>query len=176
MKKILIVGALAGLSAVAMAQSAQSDKSKEPSAASAQATSSQDAASGQTAEKRMHKPITVTAEVGREASTGKATGKTSAHDDWQAPSAKIAEPKAAEPKTSEPKTTPNQVRVAPADVNGDGKADAVKPGQPTLHNTAATSSDVKSPRDISTGQSSGKQAQPAAAHRESPTKQSDGKR
>ena len=163
MNKILIVGALAGLSAVAVAQSAQSDKSKAPSTAPAQVTNSQGTASGQAGDKRMHKPITVTAEAGREASTGQATGKTSAHDDWNA-QAKSADP--------------NAPRVATGDVNGDGKADAApKPGQPTLHNTAATSSEVKSPRDISTGQSSGKvQAQPAAAPRESPTKQSDVKK
>ena len=113
----------------------------------------------------MHKPITVTAEVGREASTGKATGKT-ASDDWQAPAA----------KSIDPKTTPGQSRVAAGDVNGDGKADVTAPktqGQATLQNTAATStsSDVKSPRDIATGQASGKRQHDPIT----PTKQTETK-
>jgi hypothetical protein len=141
--KILMVGALACLSAVAVAQS---DKSKEKAPSQEQATAPRDAASGQASGKRMHKPITVTAEVGKEASTG--SGK-SANDDWQAPAAKSSQPKPAE----------NQPRVAAGDVNGDGKADAPKnPG---------TSSDVKSPRDMATGQASGKrQQEPATATKE----------
>ena len=53
-------------------------------------------------------------------------------------------------KASLGKTT---VRVAAGDVNGDGKAD-VAPN--------AASSSVKSPRDLATGQASGKSAQPPA--------------
>jgi len=141
--KILIVGALACLSAVAVAQSEQG---KEKAPVQDQAAS-QDAASGQTTGKRMHKPMTVTAEVGKDAATGKATGK-SAVDDWQTPAA----------KSSQPKVTENQPRVATGDVNGDGKADAAPASQPSLQTTSAhpAASDVKSPRDISTGQSSGK--------------------
>lgn len=145
--KILIVGVLACLSAVAVAQS---DQSNEKATAQNQVATPRDAASGQASGKRMHKPMTVTAEAGREASTGKATGKT-ANDDWQTPVA----------KSSQPKTTQGQSRVAVGDVNGDGKADMAapkNPGQATAQNAAAssTSSDVKSPRDISTGQMSGK--------------------
>jgi hypothetical protein len=145
--KILIVGALACLSAVAVAQS---DQSKEKAPAQDQVAIPRDAASGQASGQRMHKPVTVTAEdSAREAATGKATGKT-ANDDWQASAA----------KSSQPKTTQGQSRVAAGDVNGDGKADVAapkNPGQATSQNTAAssTSSDVKSPRDISTGQASG---------------------
>jgi hypothetical protein len=155
--KFLMVGALACLSAVAVAQA---DQRKEKAPAQDQAAASQDAASGQTSGKRMHKPITMTAETGKEASTGKVTGKTAA-DDWQAPAAKSTLPK-----------TQAQPRVATGDVNGDGKADASAPKSPdraTLQNTAAssTSSDGKSPRDLATGQSSGKrQHEPVTATKE----------
>ena len=47
------------------------------------------------------------------------------------------------------------VRVAAGDVNGDGKADAAP---------SATTSGVKSPRDLATGQASGKAATPAAGN------------
>jgi hypothetical protein len=147
--KILIVGALACLSAVAVAQS---DQNKDKAPAQAQAAAPQDAASAQTSGKRMHKPITVTAEVGvQDASTSKPTGK-SAVDDWQAPAAKT---------TQQPRITENnKSRVAAGDVNGDGKADVAAP-KATVQNTAATStsSEVKSPRDIATGQASGKRQQ-----------------
>jgi len=148
--KILMVGALACLSAVAIAQS---DQSKQQPPAKEQAEAPRDAASGQASGKRMHKPITVTAEVGREASTGKASGKT-ASDDWQTQSA----------KTSQPKITENKGRVAAGDVNGDGKADVAAP-------TTGTSSDVKSPRDLATGQASGKrQHEPVTITKEPETK------
>jgi FG-GAP repeat len=161
--KILMVGALACLSAVAVAQS---DQNKEKAPAQAQASGSQDAASAQTTGKRMHKPITVTAEVGvQDAAANKPTSKT-AVDDWQAPAAKT---------TQQPKITENnKSRVAAADVNGDGKADVAAPKAPaTLQTTSATSasSDVKSPRDIATGQSSGKrQQEPATATKETEAK------
>jgi len=160
--RILIVGALACLSAVAVAQS---DQTKDKAPAQDQAATSRDAASGQASGKRMHKPVTVTAEVGRKASTGKATGK-SASDDWQAPVA----------KSIDPKSTQGQPRVAAGDVNGDGKADVAAPkapGKPTLQNTAASSagSDVKSPRDIATGQMSGKrQHEPVTPGKETEAK------
>jgi hypothetical protein len=62
----------------------------------------------------------------REASTGMATGKTQ--------------------------------RVATGDVNGDGKADVAATTNSNSQSTPsnATQSDVKSPRDLATGQSSGK--------------------
>jgi hypothetical protein len=156
--KILMVGALACLSAVAVAQS---DQSKDKASAQDQASTSRDAASGQASGKRMHKPVTVTAEVGvQDAATGKATGK-SASDDWQAPVAKTSQ---------QPKITENKSRVAVGDVNGDGKADVAAPKTPaTAQSSAAssTSSDVKSPRDMATGQSSGKrQHEPVTATKE----------
>lgn len=118
-RKILLVG-LACLSAVAVAQSDGSQqKSATPSTApsSQQVTSPRDVATGQASGKRMHKPLTVTAEdqAARESPSKSSLGKTS-------------------------------VRVAAGDVNGDGKADVAP----------AASSDVKSPRDLATGQASGK--------------------
>ncbi len=118
-RKILLAG-LACLSAVAVAQSDGSQqKSATPSTApsSQQVTSPRDVATGQASGKRMHKPLTVTAEdqAARESPSKSSLGKTS-------------------------------VRVAAGDVNGDGKADVAP----------AASSDVKSPRDLATGQASGK--------------------
>jgi hypothetical protein len=128
-RKILLVG-LACLSAVAVAQSDGSQqKSATPSSApsSQQVTSPRDVATGQASGKRMHKPLTVTAEdqAARESPSKSSLGKTS-------------------------------VRVAAGDVNGDGKADVAP----------AASSDVKSPRDLASGQASGKRQ--AASPNEKP--------
>ncbi len=73
-KKILMVGALACLSAVAVAQSDKSSKDKAP--AQSQTAAPQDAASAEATAKRMHKPITVTAEVGVQDAASKPTGKS----------------------------------------------------------------------------------------------------
>ena len=160
--KILIVGFVC-LSLAAVAQS-NDDKKQAPS--STEAASPRDAASGQATGKRMHKPITVTAEVGKTAPSkeaAKPTNKT-ASDDWQAQS------------KSAPKPAPTIKRVATGDVNGDGKADAAAPssgkpatgqptsGQPTGQNAAINTShsNIKSPRDAASGQASGKRAQPPA--------------
>jgi hypothetical protein len=156
--KILMVGALACLSAVAVAQS---DQSKEKAPAQEQVTAPRDAQSGQASGKRMHKPMTVTAEVGAQDATNKPTGK-SATDDWQAPTAKTSQPKI---------TENNKSRVAAGDVNGDGKADVAAP-KAAAQNTAASSSVVKSQRDMATGQTSGKrQHEPAVT----PAKETEGK-
>ena len=154
--KILMVGALACLSAVAVAQS---DQSKEKAAAQEQVTAPRDAQSGQASGKRMHKPMTVTAEVGAQAAEPNKPTTKSAMDDWQAPAA----------KTSQPKITENNKAVAAGDVNGDGKAAP----KATVQNPAAGSgSDVKSPRDVATGQSTGRrQHEPAVT----PAKETEGK-
>jgi len=86
----------------------------------------------------------------RDAATGQASGKrmhkpvTVTTDDATAREVSTvkATGKAAEP------AKPAVVRVAAGDVNGDGKADVV-------------SHEVKSPRDLATGQASGKQAAPS---------------
>src|SRR5882672_6937005 len=150
--KILVVG-VAFLSIAAVAQSNGNGEKKEKPATSSEVTSPRDVATGQATGKRMHKPITVTAEVGLDASSkdaakDKPTTK-SAQDDWQTPSAKTS---------GTPKVRP----VATGDVDGDRAAHAA-----TVQNSAASSSDVKSPRDVATGQASGKRTQaPAAATKE----------
>lgn len=147
--KILIVG-FACLSLAAVAQSNSDAEKKKQDPAPNAVTSPRDSASGQATGKRMHKPITVTAEVeahqpaaSKVAETNQPTKKT-ASDDWQAKSSSS--------------TTPPVKTVAAGDVNGDGKA-KVKP---------AVSHEVKSPRDISTGQASGKQAQQQPASSNAP--------
>ena len=148
--KILV----AGFVCLSLAAVAQSSGSKEQAPTAAPVASPRDAASGQASGKRMHKPITVTAEVGVDATAKDAAQPTkkTATDDWQTKSA--------------PSSTPTIKRVATADVDGDGKADsAAQPsGQPSAQNSAINNShsNIKSPRDLATGQASGKRAaQPA---------------
>jgi hypothetical protein len=156
--KILVVGFVC-LSLAAVAQS-NDDKKQAPS--STEVASPRDAASGQASGKRMHKPVTVTAEVGVDATSKDAAkpAKKTAADDWQA--------QAKSPKST---SVPTVKRVATGDVNGDGKADAAAApsgqasGQPTGQNSAINNShsNVKSPRDVATGQANGKRAQSPAA-------------
>ena len=147
--KILIVG-FACLSLAAVAQSDSNGQKKQPAPTSNEITSPRDAASGQASGKRMHKPMTVTAEVGINAPTASKEQdinqptKKSAADDWQAKSAS---------------STPAVKPVAAGDVNGDGKA-KVKP--------AVSQSEVKSPRDMASGQASGKRQQQPAPSATSP--------
>jgi hypothetical protein len=162
--KILIVGALAVMSAVAVAQS---DQSKDKARAQEQSVAPRDAASGQATGKRVHNPMTVTkGGSARETDPGKATGKPMASDDWQTSAA----------KTTQPKIVENKSQVAVGEINGDGKADLAapnKPGQATVQNTSGSSasSDVKSPRDVATGQSTGRrQHEPTTATKDSETK------
>jgi hypothetical protein len=125
--RVLIV-AFAGLTVVAVAQSDGTQKS---------ASTPSQPTTAQPAEQRMHKPMKATAEVSTTPPlvNGKEVSKTSAADDWQAPKAKTSSPKPAEPSSTAPKA----------------------PAQATVKNTSATSNaDVVAPRDIATGQSSGK--------------------
>src|SRR5258708_27325151 len=101
---------VAGFACLTLAGVVRSSGSKEKSRTAAPVVSPRDAASGQATGKRMHKPITVTAEAGMDApakEAAKARKKTAA-DDWQTKSA--------------PNSTPQIKRVAAADVNGAGKA------------------------------------------------------
>jgi len=82
----------------------------------------------------------------RDAATGQASGKRMHKPITVTAGADDSAVRESPSKASLGKTS---VRVAAGDVNGDGKADvAPKAGQ----------SDVKSPRDLATGQASGKQA------------------
>jgi hypothetical protein len=126
-----------------------------------QVTAPRDMATGQATGKRQYAPMTIrkVAEddpnAAREAQSPKATGKTSAQDDWHTAS-----------KTSNTSVSPadvnqdgvavrespslpskGQTRVATGDVNGDGKADAA------INNSH---SNIKNGKDLATGQASGK--------------------
>lgn len=156
MNKIWIAGALACVSAVAMAQS---DQTKEKAPTPSQTASPRDVATGQATGKRMHKPLTVTSDDSSSRLLP-TVNKVSASDDWQAKSA----------KSSDPKPGSAQVRVAAGDVNGDGVADATakNSGHATETMKSPTaSSNVAQPRDAATGQASGKrQHQPLTIKKE----------
>jgi hypothetical protein len=145
--KILVLG-FACLSLVALGQSNE----KEKAAASAQVKAPRDTASGQASGKAaseqkgvVHRDLAARdAQTGQ--ATGKTTGKTSAQDDW------------------------HQQRVAVGDVNGDGKADVTANGSAHASGNAVINtshSNIKSPRDIATGQATGKrQHQPITIRKE----------
>ena len=203
MSKLLMVGVLAGLSAVAVAQSNSSqDQSSSASSKAAvssdQVTSPRDAATGQASGKRTHNPVVIRKEVSgrdamtgqasgviapRDSSTGMATGKTTAQDDWHAPAGKNGSVKpvsvadvdqdgAADRKSNSTANPNGQKRVATGDVNGDGVADAAaqNSGNGGGQNAAINNShsNIKSPRDLATGQATGKrQHQPVTVNKES---------
>ncbi len=157
MNKLWMAAAFACLSAAAVAQSEQ-NKDKAP------VQDQSAAASGQTAGKRMHKPLTISNEAASVKTAPTVQGGKTANDDWQATAA----------KSNDPKPGNGQTRVAVGDVNGDGVADATarNSGHATETLTpAVASSNVTQPRDAASGQSSGKrQHQPLTV-----TKVSDAK-
>jgi hypothetical protein len=114
-------------------------------AASEQVQAPRDMATGQSSGKRQYAPVIIRkvsddeGMAAREQQSPKATGKVSAHDDWQAPAAKTSNGAAA--------SSGGQTRVATGDVNGDGKADAA------INNSH---SNIKNSKDAATGQASGK--------------------
>jgi hypothetical protein len=126
--KILVVGfALLSVFAVAQSSSNQADSAKKSSEAKPR-----DAATGQASGKAAEKPAdSQSVQTAREASSGMATGKVATTD----------------------KNDAQLKRVAAGDVNGDGKADAAATN---TNGQNAASSSVKAPRDIATGQASGK--------------------
>jgi len=115
------------------------------SAASEQVTAPRDMATGQASGKRQYAPVIIRKVsddegiAAREQQSPKATGKVSAHDDWQAPAAKTS--------NGAPASSSGQTRVATGDVNGDGKADAA------INNSH---SNIKNSKDAATGQMTGK--------------------
>jgi hypothetical protein len=127
----------------------------DPNAAAV--TAPRDQATGQASGKRQYQPVIIRkvsddeAATTREQQSPKATGKTSAHDDWHAAA------KTTTDANHDGATASGQVRVAAGDVTGDGKADV----------SASSNSDVKGPRDLATGQASGKrQHQPVTPTKE----------
>jgi len=126
-----------------------------------QVTAPRDMATGQASGKRQYQPMIIRKvteddpNAAREAQSPKATGKTTAQDDWHATSktsnasvspADVNQNGAA---VRESPTLPSkgQTRVATGDVNGDGKTDAA------INNSH---SNIKNGKDVATGQASGK--------------------
>lgn len=120
------------------------------------------------------KPKTSTAQTqtAREAASGQPSGKKSAQDDWSQKTAVSTTNKANTKPVSVNSDTKAKTRVATGDVNGDGAADATA-GKNSAHatesfsstNSAASSKD-QHPRDVATGQASGKrQHQPMTVHK-----------
>lgn len=153
MKNKILVAALACLSVAAVAQ--QSASEQKPS------------------------PKTSTAAAPRDAATGKATGKTMAHDDWHASQGTMVRESPSKSSLGvreSPSKASTMVRESPTkhsagisagDVNGDGMADKIASGHSngSGQNAAINNShsNIKSPRDSASGQASGKrQHQPVS--------------
>lgn len=163
MRTKMLVAAFACLSVFATGQ--QSEKKNDSAAKANEVKSPRDAATGQASGKRMNQKADDASQqdaTAREASTGKATGKTMAQDDWhQSNGAQMKNvstgdvngdqtavresPSKASTGLRESPTKASTGKTAVADVDGDGATDKT-----------ATSSDVKSPRDVASGQASGK--------------------
>jgi len=124
--KILMVGALACLSAVAMAQS---DGNAGNTPQQGQSATSRDAASGLPSGKRMHKPVAV-----QDSSKGTPSGGSADRESSQ--------PSVSEVVVTKPATESKP--VATGDVNGDGMPDV-----------AATSGSAKSGGQNAAGNSNG---------------------
>jgi hypothetical protein len=129
-----------------------------------QVTAPRDLATGQASGKRQYQPIIIRKmtdddpNAAREAPSPKATGKTTAEDDWHATtktgntsvSPADVNHDGAAVRESPSLPSKGQTRVATGDINGDGKADAA------INNSH---SNIKNGRDLATGQASGKRQQ-----------------
>jgi hypothetical protein len=152
MKKILLVGFVC----LSLGVFAQSNADQSPASDAKTAAAPKDAASGQTSGKRQHQPMMLHRDLAaRDQTTGHATGKTSASDDWNAGSSAKSTGSSNGSSNGQPST-----RVAAGDVNGDGKADlkATKNSGHATEKSAVlkSNSGVQSPRDAASGQASGK--------------------
>jgi len=126
-----------------------------------QVTAPRDMATGQASGKRQYQPMIIRKvteddpNLAREAQSPKATGKTTAQDDWHTAtktsntsvSPADVNQNGAAVRESPSLTSKGQRRVATGDVNGDGKADAA------INNS---NWNIKSGKDVATGQASGK--------------------
>jgi hypothetical protein len=163
MNKILLVGFVC-LSLGAFAQSS-ADQGQKPNAkapATKTATAPQDAATGQTSGKRMHKPVDMQQDAGASGQATETKGGKTGMDDW-------SKSTAAKPNGSNNGQT--STHVATGDVNGDGRADVTATkgsGSPTSNDAAAASdSNAKSPNDAASAQPTGKrQHEPATVKKE----------
>jgi type VI protein secretion system component Hcp len=156
----ILIAALAGLSLVAAAQS-QTDK-QEAKPSTTQTQSPRDTASGQATGRLEQKNLVHRDLAARDVASGHATGKKSAQDDWEQTAAKPA---------SGSDTKPSHVAVG--DVNGDGHADVAVSSKNSAHateaaaSTTAGSAKVQGPRDVASGQATGKrQHQPITITKE----------
>ena len=126
-----------------------------------QVTAPRDMATGQASGKRQYQPMIIRKVTeddpnpAREAQSPKATGKTTAQDDWHTAtktsntsvSPADVNQNGAAVRESPSLPSKGQTRVATGDVNGDGKADAA------INNSH---SNIKNGKDVATGQASGK--------------------
>jgi hypothetical protein len=155
MNKILLVGFVC-VSLGAFAQSStdqgQTPQGQTPNAKTANtktAAAPHDAATGQTAGKRMHKPVEMQQEAGAAGQATETKGGKTASDDWTAPAAA---------KTNSSNNGQPSTHVATGDVNGDG--------QPDLTATKSSGS-TPSPKDAASGQATGKrQHEPVTVKKE----------
>jgi hypothetical protein len=162
MNNKIVIAASIGLSLFAAAQS-QTDKPKtKPS--TTQTQNPRDLATGQSSGRTEQKAIVHRDLATRDAASGQATGKTMASDDWQQRNAVSTGTHAGVKPVASSSGTNAQPRVATGDVNGDGVADAAS-SRSSAH---ATESIVQNPRDVATGQMSGKrQHQPVTVTKRS---------
>ena len=126
-----------------------------------QVTAPRDMATGQASGKRQYQPMIIRKvteddpNAAREAQSPKATGKTTAQDDWHTAtktsntsvSPADVNQNGAAVRESPSLPSKGQTRVATGDVDGDGKADAA------INNSH---SNIKNGTDVATGQASGK--------------------
>jgi len=167
MKKILLVGFVCvslGAFAQSSANQGQTPNAKTPNAKTTTAAAPQDAATGQTSGKRMHKPVEMQQEAGAGAQATETKGGKTSSDDWTTSAAA---------KTNGSNNGQPSTHVATGDVNGDGTPDltATKSSGSATTTTktaaAASSSSTPSPKDAASAQPTGKrQHEPVTVKKE----------
>ena len=167
MNNKFLIAASVCLSFFAAAQS-QTDQQK-PKPSTTQVQNPRDVASGQASGRLEQKNIVHRDLAARDAASGQASGKKMAQDDWSQKSAASAGGQAGVKPVSSSSDTKATTRVAAGDVNGDGVADAAA-SKNSAHATeslkASSPAKVQAPRDIATGQASGRrQHQPITVTR-----------
>jgi hypothetical protein len=193
MKKTLLIAGIASLSLFAAAQTQSSADKKQQPAATHEVKSPRDLATGQASGKMkaegngvIHRDL-----AAREATSGQASGKTAVVDQagpkLQVVSGDVDGDGAADGKIRPQYDVKNQTkaRVAAGDVNGDGESKVKATYDVKSQNKARVAAgdvngdgvdasvqhEVKSPRDIATGQASGKrQHEPVKIQKEAGAK------
>jgi hypothetical protein len=162
MNKILLVGFVCvSLGAFAQSSADQGQKPNAKAPATKTAAAPQDAATGQTSGKRMHKPVEMQQDAGASGQATEIKGGKMATDDWT---------KSAEAKPNDSNNGHASVHVATGDVNGDGQADVTatkSSGSPASKDAAAADPSAKSPKDAASAQPTGKrQHEPVTVKKE----------